>query len=163
MENGAGDLVLAKFPVSEQGFRMKYERPDFLKSHKPSCGQEAYERWLRRRANAHVKRDRKRKKGKITPKLYREAIHEAVKACGGRDCYTGEALEWGRISKYDNTKAKKGKHGYKKEFALLPTVDHDHHDDTQFHFRICSWRTNDSKNDLTLEEFKELCRKILRK
>ena len=27
--------------------------------------------------------------------------------------------------------------------------------------KICSWHTNDAKNDLTLDAFKELCRRAL--
>jgi hypothetical protein len=29
------------------------------------------------------------------------------------------------------------------------------------HFKICSWRTNDSKNDLSIEELMDFCEQLL--
>lgn len=80
---------------------------------------------------------------------------------GERDAYTGEKLSWSLISTYDNEEAKKGRRSYKKGFALLPTVDHVGDGTGSPNFLICSWRTNDSKSDLDLVEFQELCRRIL--
>jgi len=76
------------------------------------------------------------------------------------DCYTGDKLDWSRIGQYDNQKAKDKGAEYKKEFAEMPTIDHVEAKPVP-DFRICTWRTNDAKNDLSLKEFKELCRKIL--
>jgi len=121
---------------------------------------EAYERWLERKAAAHVKRDRARGRTNTRP-IYKEAIHAAVVLSRGRDHYTGEPLEWHLISTYNNEKSKAGKHGYKSSFALLPTVDHIDSGSTEASFRICGWRTNDAKNDLTPEQFVELCIKIV--
>jgi hypothetical protein len=137
---------------------MKYALPDFLVG---VCKQPEYERWLRRRTAAHVKRDRKRLKKKIKPVSYRVGIHGAVVDSGGLDYYTKEKLEWKLLSRYVNAESKRLRRKYKKRFALLPSVDHDLDDAGRFTFRICSWRTNDAKNDLTLAEFRRLCRLVL--
>jgi hypothetical protein len=79
----------------------------------------------------------------------------------GRDAYTGEELDWKLLSTYKNEDSKTGKHGYKAGFALLPTVDHVTAGATEASFRICGWRTNDAKNDLSHEAFVELCTKVL--
>ncbi len=120
----------------------------------------AYERWLIRKAAAHVKRDRKR--GHLcTGSAYREAIHAAVIASNGKDAYTGEQLDWHLISTYDNELSGLGRHAYKAGFALLPSVDHVIAASTEASFKICAWRTNDAKHDLSLESFLELCKKVL--
>lgn len=137
----------------------KHTMPAFLNG---SVLPEAYERWLGRKAAAHVKRDRKRGHSAVTQALYKEAIHAAVVQSGGRDAYTGEELDWKLISTYKNEDSKAGKHGYKFGFALLPTVDHVSAGGTAANFRICSWRTNDAKNDLSQEGFIDLCTKILK-
>jgi hypothetical protein len=122
---------------------------------------EGYEKWLGRKAMAHVKRDRNRGYSTTTVALYKEAIHAAVLLSEGLDAYTGEQLDWTLLSKYNNEESKAGRHGYKAGFALLPTVDHVNAGATEASFRICSWRTNDAKNDLSLEAFVDLCRKVL--
>jgi len=121
----------------------------------------AYERWLARKAAAHLKRDRKRGYENITAATYRDSIHEAVIRSNGNDTYTGEALEWQRISQYNNEDSKCGRHAYKAKFALLPTVDHIESAELTSGLCICSWRTNDAKNDLSHKSFLELCRQVL--
>jgi hypothetical protein len=123
---------------------------------------EAYERWLGRKATAHVKRDRKRGYSSVTRALYKEAIHGAVVMSDGKDACTGEQLNWHLISTYKNEDSKEGHHEYKAGFALLPTVDHVSAGATEPSFGICSWRTNDAKNDLSLESFLELRTKALK-
>jgi hypothetical protein len=112
---------------------------------------------------AHVKRDRARshKEEATTRALYKEAIHAAVVHSGGVDAYTGEALHWHLISKYNNDESKQGRHTYKAQFALLPSVDHVDAGATEASFRICAWRTNDAKSDLSIPEFVALCRKVV--
>lgn len=122
---------------------------------------ETYERWLSRKASAHVRRDKKRSQSGVSQSLYKEAIHAAVILSGGKDAYTGEALHWHLISKYDNDESKSGRHSYKSSFALLPTVDHVSAGATEASFRICSWRANDAKNDLSVDSFLSLCEKVL--
>lgn len=119
-----------------------------------------YDRWLSRKAAALARRDLKRGH-QCTAKQYKEMIHTAVMRSDGKDEYTGEALAWELISTYNNDDSKLGRHGYKAGFALLPTIDHEVAESTVASFRICGWRTNDSKHDLSLESFLELCEKML--
>lgn len=124
---------------------------------------QAYEHWLARKASAHVRRDRNRGRAgdSVTRSLYKEAIHAAVVLSGGVDAYTGEPLDWHLISQYDNDESKLGRHKYKAQFALLPSVDHLDAGATEASFRICAWRTNDAKNDLSHGEFIALCRRVV--
>lgn len=136
----------------------KYRLPDFLKD---IVSQETYDRWLHRKAVTHVRRDRKRGNEKATNSEYKKAIHKAVEESKGKDTYTNENLDWSLLSQYDNDKSKKHGRYYKKKFALLPSVDHVEDGKSQANFKICSWRTNDSKNDLSYDEFVELCLKVI--
>lgn len=124
--------------------------------------QQTYERWLQRKANAHLKRDRKRGNIIATGAMYREAIHQAVLNSEGRDFYTGEELDWSLLSKYDNAESKKHRRKYKLQFAFLPSVDHVDDGLSEADFVICGWRTNDCKNDLTHSELIEFCQKLLK-
>jgi hypothetical protein len=85
-----------------------------------------------------------------------------VIASCGRDAYTGEDLHWELLSQYDNEKSKAGRSAYKASFGLLPTVDHLDTSASAVSFRICAWRTNDAKNDLSHESFIALCQRALR-
>ena len=138
--------------------RRKYELPAFLTS---QTSQALYERWLHRRAVAHVGRDRDRENPSATNEKYRLAIHAAVRLSKGRDFYTGELLDWSLLSRYDNTQAKSGGRAYKARFGLMPTVDHVGDGRGEPEFKVCAWRTNDAKSDLSLEEFVALCRRVV--
>jgi hypothetical protein len=137
----------------------KYNLPDFLKE---IINQNDYEKWLKAKAHTHIKRDRK--KGNIisSNKEYKIAIHNAVIESGGFDRYTGEKLDWSIINKYNNLESKKFTRAYKKKFALLPSVDHVGDGLGSANFKICSWRTNDSKNDLSYDEFLKLCDSVIK-
>lgn len=135
----------------------KHPLPPFLEG---VVTDEVYERWLRRKAVAHVKRDRGRGRA-CTIANYKEAIHAAVVTSNGVDAYTGEELAWSLISTYKNDDSQKGRHAYKAGLALLPTVDHHQADVHDANFKICAWRTNDAKNDLSLDAFIELCKRVL--
>lgn len=135
----------------------KYQLPKFLEG---VITQAHYERWLHRKAVAHVKRDRKRGNDGAKNEGYKIAIHRAVEQSEGKDAYTEEPLDWTLLSTYDNEESKTYKVQYKKKFALLPSVDHvGNH--ISIEFQICAWRTNDAKNDLGYDEFVDLCRKVL--
>ncbi|WP_293003992.1 hypothetical protein [Nevskia sp.] len=136
----------------------KYTIPPFLEG---VVTPGAYERWLVRKANAHVKRDRKRGHT-CSGSAYREAIHAAVMHSDGVDAYTGEKLHWHLMSTYKNEDSQKGRHAYKAGFALLPTVDHVTAEATEASFKICSWRSNDAKNDMSHQQFIELCERVLK-
>lgn len=136
----------------------KYQLPAFLDGF---ITQSHYERWLQRKAMAHVKRDTKRWGNKVTNEQYKIAIHRAVELSQGKDAYTDEPLDWTLISTYDNEESKRFKKQYKKRFALLPSVDHVGDETGPTEFRICAWRTNDAKNDLNYHEFVDLCKKVV--
>lgn len=125
--------------------------------------QATYIRWLRRKAAAHLKRDRKRCDYEIMGEGYRRLIHEAVKAHGTRDYYTGEKLDWSLVSTYCNEASQVGRTAYKAGFAMLPTVDHVMSENGRYDFVICGWRTNDCMSDLKYPEFIEVCRKVIAK
>ena len=123
--------------------------------------QAIYERWLHRKALAHIKRDRARGNTTATNETYKIAIHQAVCESGGKDAYTKEDLDWSLLSKYDNEQSKKHGRNYKRQFALLPSVDHVSDGTGEADFKICAWRTNDAKSDMTYPEFIDLCSKVL--
>jgi len=136
----------------------KYQLPDFLAS---TTTQVSYEKWLHGRAVAHVRRDKKRGNKTASNEAYKMAIHRAVIHCGGHDHYTGERLDWSLLSRYSNEESKaQGRH-YKATLALLPSVDHVGDGLGEADFKICAWRTNDAKNDLTHEQFVALCRRVV--
>ena len=89
------------------------------------------------------------------------AIHEAVLASDGVDAYTGLPLDWHLISTYDNEKSREQRRTYKKGLGNLPTIDHVDDGLGAPDFKICSWRVNDAKHDLTMSEFVELCQQVL--
>jgi hypothetical protein len=135
----------------------KYQLPGSVA---PLLDQQVYERWLARKAAAHAKRDRKRGNLTATIEAYKVAIHHAVETSGGRDAYTGEDLNWNLVSKYDNEESKLGRRTYKALYALLPTVDHVGDGLGVADFRICGWRTNDAKHDLSYHDFIDLCHRV---
>lgn len=136
----------------------KYVLPQFLTG---LIEPAAYVRWLSRKAAAQVKRDRKRGNTTAQIESYKVAIHRAVSDSSGRDHYTGEMLHWKLISQYSNEESKSGRRKYKARFGLLPTVDHIDDGLGSPSFKICAWRTNDAKSDLTHDEFVELCRRVV--
>jgi hypothetical protein len=138
--------------------RTPYELPSFLEG---MCAAEQYRQWLSRAASRHVKRDRKRGNERASRQEYKRAIHEAVLRQGQTDAYTGESLDWSLISTYDSKKAKEGGRAYKKSFGDMPSVDHVGDGLERANLCICSWRTNDCKSDLDLEEFIALCQKVV--
>jgi hypothetical protein len=139
----------------------RYPLPHFLIDVIP---QAKYSKWLSNKAAAHVKRDLKLRPN-IAKIEYKKMIHEAVVRSEGNDAYTGETLDWSLLSTWDNEKAKEEKaHGsrYKSKFALLPSVDHVSERRGPTNFTICAWRTNAAKNDLSVEDFVQLCEKVIK-
>ena len=124
------------------------------------CQPKEFDKWLERKARTHVKRDRK--KGlTATREAYKIAMHNAVIESSGLDAYTGKKLSWNLINKFDNDTAKKKGREIKKEFGNLPTIDHCYDNKNILTFKICSWRINDAKNDLNIDEFIGLCKTVL--
>lgn len=142
--------------MPEEGVK-KYQRPNFLAD---SITQQDYEKWLHRKASTHIRRD-KQHGNQATRQDYKEAIHKAVCESKSFDAYTGKPMEWNLIKTYDNAKSKQEGRLYKAKFADLPTIDHVDDRKGRPNFKICSWRVNDAKNDLTLKEFVKLCKSIV--
>lgn len=65
------------------------------------------------------------------------------------------------ISTYRNQDSQAGRHAYKAGFALFPTLDHVAAEVHGSDFNICAWRTNDAKNDLSLDAFRDLCARVI--
>ena len=128
---------------------------------KGKCSQEDYSYWIATKAATHSHRDKKRGNKKVNAKQYKEAIHKAVCDGGDRDAYTGKPLKWNQILTYDNAESKKQGRKYKKKFGDLPTVDRVGDGMGAPRFRICAWRTNDCKNDLSLKELIKFCEEVL--
>jgi len=138
----------------------KYRMPDSIKG---QCDQAKYSRWLQHKAEAHVRRDKKKARRNMrvpTIALYKQMIHSAVCESQG-DFYTGLPLNWSLILKWENASAKRGGAQYKKSFAELPTVDHTVDEQGSLRFVICASYVNDAKSDLTLNEFYQLCENVL--
>jgi hypothetical protein len=141
----------------------KFEAPDWIKKQLDGNGEKTYRDWLKRKAAAHLKRDKARNITNATLSQYKIAIHKAVIKSDGLDAYTGKKLNWSLICKWNNEDSQKSSREYKKKFANLPTVDHVN-SNTHYRnpkFSISSWRTNDSKHDQTLREFITLCKNVL--
>jgi hypothetical protein len=136
----------------------KYQLPPFLNG---QVEQDTYNRWLHRKTQAILRRDRRRNYKTATGADYQAAIHSAVTESAGFDAYTGESLEWSLISCYDNEKSHKAGSRYKRDFAKLPTIDHVSGESYPAVFKICGWQTNDSKSDLEMDEFLKLCKIVL--
>jgi hypothetical protein len=135
----------------------KYSLPDFLIGR---CTPEVYYDWLEGRALAHVRRDRQRGHLAATREAYMVAIHAAALKSGGLDDYTGKPMDWEAIGTWNNADSQTIPN-YKKQFWNLPTVDHFGKDIAANAFRICSWQTNDCKNDLSHDQFVEFCRSVV--
>jgi hypothetical protein len=136
----------------------RYSLPECLKDLVP---EDQYRKWLQRKAHALVKRDRKRGNPQATIAIYKDAIHRAIHRDGPRDWYTGEELKWHLIGTYRNDVAKRAGRDIKLQMSHLPTVDHEDDGLGEPQFRICGWAVNDAKNDLSLEDFVQLCKKVL--
>lgn len=108
-----------------------------------------------------MKRDRRRRNPVASVSIYKAAIHAAVLDGGEYDAYTGTWLEWELISTYSNGASKSGGREYKQTLADLPTVDHVGDGLGSPEFRICSWRTNGAKSDLSYQEFISLCEAVV--
>lgn len=137
---------------------IKYELPRFLEG---VLTRKEYADWLRKKARQHAIRDSRRWEKDISKADYKWAIHAAVRCSDGQDYYTGEPLKWCLIGKYNSREAQAKGSMYRRDFALLPTVDHEDPLSQKPAFRICGLRTNDCKSDLTISELKDWCEKFL--
>ena len=121
---------------------------------------ETYRKLLQRKAVAITRRD-KRRGGKYTVKQAIEAIDQAFHRCNGFDPYDGSKLNPELLGTYDNPQSKEKGATYKREMAMLPTVDHVKAEPVP-DFEIVSWQTNDAKGDMPPEEFISYCRRVVK-
>jgi hypothetical protein len=132
---------------------VKYPVPDFLSAQ--GITQERYGRWLDQITTSHVGRDRLRFREQIQPAVYRQAIHDAVIRCRGRDVYTGRPVNFRLLACLAGTSSED------RDERLVPALDHVRLSAAAPLFEICSARTNRCKMDLTEEEFREIATGII--
>ena len=118
-----------------------------------------YSDLIRKKAEAVTRRD-KRRGGKYSVKEAIEAIHQAFHRCNGFDPYDGSKLDPELLGTYSNERSKEKGAAYKREMAMLPTVDHVTAKPVA-DFEIVSWQTNDAKGDMPPEEFIAYCRRVV--
>ena len=118
-----------------------------------------YSELIQRKAVAVTRRD-KRRGGKYSVKEAIEAIHQAFHRCNGFDPYDGSKLDPELLGTYNNNQSKERGADYKREMAMLPTVDHVTAKPVA-DFQIVSWQTNDAKEDMPPEEFIAYCRQVV--
>ena len=118
-----------------------------------------YSKLLQTKAVAVTRRDKKRG-GTYSVREAIEAIHKAFHRCNGFDPYDGSKLNPKLLGKYDNKASKEKGAAYKREMAMLPTVDHVKAEPVA-DFEIVSWQTNDAKGDMPPEEFIAYCRRVI--
>lgn len=118
-----------------------------------------YSELIQRKAVAVTRRD-KRRGGKYSTKQAIEAIDQAFHRCNGFDPYDGSKLNPNLLGKYDNKASKEKGAAYKREMAMLPTVDHVKAEPVP-DFEIVSWQTNDAKGDMTPEGFIAYCSRVV--
>ena len=116
---------------------------------------DVYKRWLNRKANSLMKRDRKRG-GTYRVKEAMDAIHEAMHRSDGIDPYDGQEMKSELLGAYNNAQRKELGAAYRREFYRLPTVDH-RNAEAVCDFQIVSWQTNDAKGDMSPEEYVAHC------
>ena len=120
---------------------------------------EDYSDLIRKKAVAVTRRD-KRRGGEYTVKQAIEAVHQAFHCCNGFDPYDGSKLDPDLLGTYNNERSKERGAAYKREMAMLPTVDHVTAELVP-DFEIVSWQTNDVKGDMPSEEFIAYCRRFV--
>ena len=118
-----------------------------------------YSELIQRKAVAVTRRDKKRG-GEYSVKEAIEAIDQAFHRCTGFDPYDGSKLNPKLLGEYDNKASKAKGAAYKKEMAMLPTIDHVKAEPVA-DFEIVCWQTNDAKGDMPPDEFIAYCRRVV--
>lgn len=145
--------------MDKNSSQIKYDLPKFLEG---KIVRGAYTIWLTRKARSLRKRDRKRGYFlNYTNEKYKIKIHKAIIESKGKDYYTGEKIDWGKMGKYDNEQSKKDGRDYWKKIWDAPSVDH-YDSSKNLVFKICTILTNDMKNHMDENEFIERCKKVVK-
>jgi hypothetical protein len=130
---------------------------------KPFYTPAVYRKWLDTRAKQEYKRDVALKRSCAaagSKSLYKQAIHDAVVSGNGIDPFTGTALQWDLIETWENA-APHAIANREEEFSQLPTVDHIDPSSAVIAFEICSWLVNDSKGNLSAQEYVDYCGRVV--
>ena len=133
---------------------MSWTSPDWVR-----LSDVEYSKLLQKKAVAVTRRYKKRG-GTYSVREAIEAIDEAFHRCNGFDPYDGSKLNPKLLGKYDNKASKEKGAAYKREMAMLPTVDHVKAEPLP-DFEIVSWQTNDAKGDMPPKEFNDFCRRVV--
>ncbi len=133
---------------------VSWSAPDWVE-----LSDEDYSDLIRKKAVAVTRRDKKRG-GEYSVKEAIEAIDQAFHRCTGFDPYDGSKLNPKLLGEYNNKASKAKGAAYKKEMAMLPTIDHVKAEPVA-DFEIVSWQTNDAKVDLPPDEFIAYCRRVV--
>ncbi len=128
----------------------------------------AYDKWLNCKADSLRTRDIRLKRSfpvSCSKAVYKQKIHAAILASGGKDPYTGDTLRYDLLATWDNKKEALFALGpsadvFNKEYFLMPTVDHCDPYADELNFEICSWIVNSSKTLMNPQEYVDLCRKV---
>ena len=136
----------------------EYSIPAFLRG---QCTAQRYRVWIFAKATANYKRDSGRGNNEITRQAYRKAIHQAVIASGGVDAYTGLPLDWHLIGTYDNETSREQGEPIRKDWGTCRQSITSGMGLGRQTSRSASWPQR-RQNDLTIEEFIELCKQVLR-
>jgi len=133
---------------------VSWSAPDWVE-----LSDEDYSNLIRKKAVAVTRRDKKRG-SEYSVKEAIEAIDQAFHRCTGFDPYDGSKLNPKLLGEYDNKASKAKGAAYKKEMAMLPTIDHVKAEQVA-DFEIVSWQTNDAKGDMPPDEFIAYCRRVV--
>ena len=133
---------------------VSWSAPDWVE-----LSDEDYSDLIRKKAVAVTRRDKKRG-SEYSVKEAIEAIDQAFHRCTGFDPYDGSKLNPKLLGEYDNKASKAKGAAYKKEMAMLPTIDHVKAEQVA-DFEIVSWQTNDAKGDMPPDEFIAYCRRVV--
>tara|TARA_B100000405_G_C16416267_1_gene312409 strand:- start:47 stop:481 length:435 start_codon:yes stop_codon:yes gene_type:complete len=133
---------------------VSWSAPDWVE-----LSDEDYSDLIRKKAVAVTRRDKKRG-GEYSVKEAIEAIDQAFHRCTGFDPYDGSKLNPKLLGEYDNKASKAKGAAYKKEMAMLPTIDHVKAEPVA-DFEIVCWQTNDAKGDMPPDEFIAYCRRVV--
>jgi hypothetical protein len=143
----------------------KYPLPPYLSG---VLSVSTYDKWLNCKADSLRTRDLRLKRPfpkTCSKAVYKQKIHAAILASGGKDPYTGDALRWGLVRAWNNKKEALLRLGpaadvFSKDYFLMPTVDHCDPYAGELNFEICSWIVNSSKTLMNPQEYVGLCRKV---
>ena len=133
---------------------VSWSAPDWVE-----LSDEDYSDLIRKKAVAVTRRDKKRG-SEYSVKEAIEAIDQAFHRCTGFYPYDGSKLNPKLLGEYDNKASKAKGAAYKKEMAMLPTIDHVKAEPVA-DFEIVSWQTNDAKGDMPPDEFIAYCRRVV--